>query len=86
EAAHDGIGKRRHHLPQNVLAEAGELTDEVLDTIWAYCDGSARVLTENLIPAIKDYGMGKQALSAALIEQIAAKVLFMAKPRAEGAK
>lgn len=68
------------------LAEAGELADDVLDTLWAYAEGSARVLNENLIPAIKDYGMGSLPLSGALIEKIAAKVLFMAKPRAEAAK
>lgn len=68
------------------LVEAGELSDDVLDTLWAYCDGSARVLNENLIPAIKDYGMGKLPLNSALIETIAAKVLFMAKPRVEGGK
>lgn len=66
------------------LLEAGELPDEVLETLWLYCDGSARVLNENLIPAIKDYGMGNLPLTAGLIEKIAAKVLFMAKPRAEG--
>lgn len=65
------------------LTEAGELTDDVLDTLWAYAEGSARVLNENLIPAIKDYGMGSLPLSGALIEKIAAKVLFMAKPRVE---
>lgn len=68
------------------LAEAGELTDDVLDTLWAYCDGSARVLNENLIPAVKDYGMGNLPLSSRMIEKIAASVLFMVKPRAEGGK
>lgn len=68
------------------LAEAGELADEVLDSLWAYCDGSARVLNENLIPAIKDYGMGSLPLSSSMIEKIAARVLFMTKPRAEGGK
>ncbi|QDL53123.1 AAA family ATPase [Rhodoferax aquaticus] len=68
------------------LADAGDLSNEVLETLWAYADGSARVLNENLIPAIKDYGMGKLPLSRALIEAIAAKVLFMSKPRYEGDK
>jgi DNA transposition AAA+ family ATPase len=73
-------------MTRAALAEAGELTDDVLDTLWAYSDGSARVLNENLIPAIKDYGMGSLPLSSALIEKIAAKVLFMSKPRAEVGK
>lgn len=64
------------------LADATELTDDVLETLWLYCGGSARVLNENLIPAIKDYGLG-QPLTAELVEAIAAQVLFMAKPRKE---
>lgn len=68
------------------LADAGELTHEVLETLWAYCDGSARVLNENLIPAIKDYGMDRLPLTRPVIETIASKVLFMAKPRYEGDK
>ena len=63
-----------------------DLPDEVLDTLWAYSQGSARVLNENLVPAIKDYGQGTLPINAKMIEAIAAKVLFMAKPRAEGAK
>lgn len=67
-------------------ALAPDLSDEVLSTLWDYAQGSARVLNENLVPAIKDYGMGDVALSAKLIETIAAKVLFMTKKRTEVAK
>jgi DNA transposition AAA+ family ATPase len=63
-----------------------DLSDEVLTTLWEYSQGSARVLNENLVPAVKDYGMGGVPLSSKLIETIAAKVLFMTRPRAEGAK
>lgn len=73
-------------MAREALAEAGELGDDVLDALWAYSDGSARVLTENLVPAIKDYGLGKLPLTAKLVEQIAEKVLFMGRPRAEGGK
>lgn len=55
------------------------VSDEVLDTLWAYSAGSARVLTENLLPAIRDYGQDK-TLSPKLVETIAAKVLFMKSP------
>lgn len=72
-------------MAREALADVGELPDEVLDALWAYGDGSARVLIENLVPAVKDYGAAK-ALTAQLIEQIASKVLFMARPRAEGGK
>jgi DNA transposition AAA+ family ATPase len=73
-------------MARAALVDAGELSDDVLDTLWAYCDGSARVLNENLVPAIKDFGMGKLPLTPQLIEAIAAKVLFMAKPRVEVSK
>lgn len=67
-------------------ALAPDLSDEVLATLWDYSQGSARVLNENLVPAIKDYGMGDVPLSSGLIEKIAAKVLFMTKRRSEGGK
>ena len=62
------------------MADA-DVPDDVLDTLWAYSAGSARVLTENLVPALRDYGEGKP-LSAALVKAIAAKVLFMKAPGA----
>ena len=52
--------------------------DKVLDALWAYCSGSARVLNESLIPALRDYGSGK-AITPGLVDQVASKVLFMAK-------
>lgn len=58
----------------------GELADEVLDTLWAYGAGSARVLMEVLVPAIRDFGHGKGALSPALIKTIAARVANMKEP------
>ena len=62
-----------------------DLPNDVLNTLWDYSQGSARVLNENLVPAIKDYGMGV-TLTTHVIESIAAKVLFMSRPRAEGGK
>ena len=66
------------------LEDAGELSDEVLDTLWAYGDGSARVLNENLVPAIRDFAIkkGHLPLTGKLIEKIAATVLFMGPPKA----
>lgn len=55
----------------------GELADDALEALWAYCAGSARVLMEGLIPALRDYGQGKGAISGKLVETIAEKVLFM---------
>lgn len=64
--------------------DVGELSDAVLDALWAYGNGSARVLTENLVAAIKDYGVKQLPLTAPTVEQIAAKVLYMDKPVKKG--
>lgn len=58
-------------------AEVPEVPDDVLEALWAYCRGSARVLTESLIPALRDYGLGRRALTSALVDAIARDVLFM---------
>ncbi|MES1977532.1 MAG: ATP-binding protein [Pseudomonadota bacterium] len=63
-----------------------DLADDVLDALWDFSQGSARVLNENLVPAIRDYGMGAQPLDGRLVETIAHKVLFMQKRKREGAK
>lgn len=54
-----------------------EVPDEVLDALWDYCAGSARVLMRDLVPALRDYGLGKLPLSAKLVDSIASKVLFL---------
>lgn len=49
---------------------------DVLDAMWSYCDGSVRVLAEDLIPALRDYGTAKGTpLSPTLVQQIATQVL-----------
>jgi DNA transposition AAA+ family ATPase len=53
------------------------LPDDVLDALWAYGAGSARMLTESLVPALRDYAVGKLVLSAKVVDEIAAKVLFL---------
>ena len=58
-----------------------DVPDDVLDALWDYGAGSARVLTESLLPAIRDYGIGRVPLSPKLIDKLATDVLFMA-PRA----
>jgi DNA transposition AAA+ family ATPase len=73
-------------IARRALPEAGELNDDVLDVLWAYSLGSARVLSEALVPAIRDYGLRTTAaLSADTVHQVAAKVLFLDKPT-QGAK
>lgn len=74
-------------IVRKALADAGELPDELLEVLWAYCEGSARMLTENLLPALRDFGIAAgKTLSAELMHAIAAKVLFMERPRAQGGK
>jgi DNA transposition AAA+ family ATPase len=62
-----------------LAADVKDVADEVLDALWEYCGGSARVLMESLIPALRDYGLGRNPLNAKLVEAIAGKVLFMQK-------
>lgn len=69
-------------IAQAALADQGELQQDVLDAIWHYCDGSIRMLVENLIPALRDYALPKYAISAGLIDKTAEAVLFMAPRRA----
>lgn len=74
-------------MARAALPDVGELPDDVLEALWAYSEGSARVLNENLIPALRDYGIGKAPLTGELVHKIAEKVLFMQRPRrAEGGK
>lgn len=69
-------------IAQAALTDQGELDTDVLDAIWHYTAGSVRMLVENLIPALRDYGLVKYDLSAELVEQVAQKVLFLAPRKA----
>lgn len=56
--------------------ELGELSDDVLTALWGYCKGSARMLVENLIPSVRDFGLKKgEVLDASLVHDIAKQVL-----------
>lgn len=65
------------NIARDALQEAGDLTDDVLDALWAYCGGSARLLKQAFVTAIKDYGFCKPGLSGKMIDEVARKVLFM---------
>ena len=69
-------------IAQAALADQGELSSEVLDTLWHYCQGSVRMLVENLIPALRDYALAKYDISAEVVDQTAEKVLFLPPRRA----
>ena len=63
-------------LAQSALNELGEIDTSVLDALWSYSKGSARMLMENLIPAVKDYGVAKgKEFEADLVHAIAKQVL-----------
>lgn len=60
-------------LTRNML---GDVDDDVLETFWKYCKGSARMLTENLIPSVRDFGVKKdKELNADLVHAVAKQVL-----------
>ena len=53
-----------------------DVPQDVLDALWHYCKGSARMLVENLIPAVRDYGIKRgETLDASLVHDIASQVL-----------
>lgn len=53
-----------------------EIDQPALDAMWDVGGGSARLLCEALIPAIRDYGLRKgRALTAGLIRQVAIEAL-----------
>lgn len=61
-------------LVQTFLADI-EVSDEVLATFRKWAKGCARMLVENLLPAVRDYGLSKHELTPALVNEVATKVL-----------
>jgi DNA transposition AAA+ family ATPase len=66
-------------MARAALADMGEVGDDVLNALWSYGTGSARVLMEALVPAIRDFGKGRVALSPELVDQVAERVLSLGK-------
>lgn len=63
------------------FSDVGEVDDAISNRLWQYCKGSMRMLVEELIPAIRDYGLAaKHDLSVELIDSVANKVLNLKKP------
>lgn len=56
-----------------------ELSDDVLDSLWAYGGGSARMLMESLVPGLRDYAVGKMEIDVKAINEVASKILFLEK-------
>jgi len=84
-------GIKREDADQLALAAFDDLEDgldrTVLDAMWEVCGGSIRLLTESLIPCIRDFGLRKgRVLNAALVRQIATEAMRMSSNnRREGA-
>lgn len=58
------------------MDDIADVPNDVLDALWGYSKGSARMLVENLIPAVRDYGLKQgHALEAELVHDIAQQVL-----------
>ena len=58
------------------MDDIADVPKDVLDALWDYGKGSARMLVENLIPAVRDYGLKQgHELEAALVHDIARQVL-----------
>lgn len=57
--------------------DQGDVDSATIKAIWHHCQGSMRMLVEDLIPAIRDYGLKKHKLSADLVHAVARDVLSL---------
>ncbi len=66
----------------NAFTDEGDVEEDVIEQLWRYSSGSMRMLVEDLIPAVRDYGLKKDhELSVDLIDSIAHKVLNLSLKR-----
>lgn len=57
-----------------------DINEDIIECLWQYSNGSMRLLVEDLIPAIRDYGLPKNDMSVQLIDKVAQTVLNLSKP------
>lgn len=57
--------------------DQGEIDAATLQALWHHTKGSMRMLVEDLIPAIRDYGLRLHPLSAELVHAVASDVLSL---------
>jgi DNA transposition AAA+ family ATPase len=63
---------------KEVFGSDGTIDKAILSAFWHHCEGSMRVLVEDLIPAIRDYGLPQHGvLSADLVHAVAKDVLSL---------
>lgn len=69
-----------------LLGEREDLTEEVLDAFWQVCAGSARVLAEDVVTGVRDYGLKKgKPLTPELVFKVGQDLLGYRKPPARRA-
>lgn len=77
-----GITRDDHDALCLAALGADDPDQALLDRLWDYSQGSARLLVEGLLPALRDYGLRQgHALSVKLLDQIAQKVLNLSATR-----
>ncbi|MGH1429773.1 MAG: AAA family ATPase [Neptuniibacter sp.] len=60
----------------NAFSDEGDIEQEVVEQLWRYSGGSMRMLVEDLIPAVRDFGLQQgHELSVDLVDSIAHKAL-----------
>jgi DNA transposition AAA+ family ATPase len=65
-----GISEDDHNAIATAALAEYEPSDAVLRLMWQYSKGSARMLTEKLIPALRDFGLGKYPLSVGMVNAV----------------
>lgn len=73
-------GVIREDMEAVTLAAFSDIDDvdaATMSALWHHCRGSMRVLVEDLIPAIRDYGLKKHPLCADLVHAVAKDVLSL---------
>jgi DNA transposition AAA+ family ATPase len=70
-----GISEDDHNAIARAALAEHDPSDAVLRLMWQYSKGSARMLTEKLIPALRDFGLGKHALTPTLVQKVVDAVL-----------
>jgi DNA transposition AAA+ family ATPase len=64
------ITEADHNTIARVALAEHDPSEAVLKVMWQYSRGSARMLTENLIPALRDFGLGKSPLSVGMVKSV----------------
>lgn len=65
-------------IVQISFEDQGEIEPAVLDAIWAYTQGSIRTLVEDMVPALRDFGLRRgHGMTPDLVQKIAREILTL---------